>query len=301
MLHEQDAEQATFAAKITKQEMKLDPHDGARQNVLRVQASSDTAPARARIAGRGVRVLRPRGQRGRAETSVVEIQKVICIWDVPMGRLKCLNFVPTVSARWMPQPLRRAARERIYVGAPVDMAKLAPARAAALDLAAQCRRKHARMRDFAYIAKMDALGEKDRALATRLLLGSVSAVGELDRVLASLSSKRRHLEPKLRDALRLATFEILYLHTPKHVVVSQGVEMARRVSAQQPAWQIPYFDVSPPTYLHALTRAYVRLHAVMMSVFRRLVTCERAAGLALSKTRCLNGRVRCNFFTASRT
>lgn len=119
------------------------------------------------------------------------------------------------------------------MGAPVDMAKLAPARAAALDLAAQCRRKHARMRDFLRTShRMDVLGEKDRALATRLLLGSVSAVGELDRVLASYIPKRRHLEPKLRDALRLATFEILYLHTPKHVAVSQGVEMARRASAQ---------------------------------------------------------------------
>jgi len=113
------------------------------------------------------------------------------------------------------------------------MAKLAPARAAALDLAAQCRRKHARMRDFLRTShRMGVLVEKDRALATRLLLGSVSAVGELDRVLASYIPKRRHLEPKLRDALRLATFEILYLHTPKHVAVSQGVEMARRASAQ---------------------------------------------------------------------
>ena len=119
------------------------------------------------------------------------------------------------------------------MGAPVDMAKLAPARAAALDLVAQCRRKHARMRDFLRTShRMDVLGERDRALAMRLLLGSVSAVGELDRVLASYIPKRRHLEPKLRDALRLATFEILYLHTPKHVAVSQGVEMARRASAQ---------------------------------------------------------------------
>ena len=56
------------------------------------------------------------------------------------------------------------------MGVPVDMAKLAPARAAALDLVAQCRRKHARMRDFLRTShKMDVLGEKDRALATRML------------------------------------------------------------------------------------------------------------------------------------
>ena len=142
------------------------------------------------------------------------------------------------------------------------MAKLAPARAAALDLAAQCRRKHARMRDFLRTShKMNVLGEKDRALATRLLLGSVSAVGELDRVLASYLPKRRHLEPKLRDALRLATFEILYLHTPKHVAVSQGVEMARRVSAQATGLANAILrriatDVSP-----RVDEAYARLRA----------------------------------------
>lgn len=142
------------------------------------------------------------------------------------------------------------------------MAKLAPARAAALDLAAQCRRKHARMRDFLRTShKMDVLGEKDRALAMRLLLGSVSAVGELDRVLASYLPKRRHLEPKLRDALRLAAFEILYLHTPKHVAVSQGVEMARRASAQATGLANAILrriaaDVSP-----RVDEAYARLHA----------------------------------------
>ena len=148
------------------------------------------------------------------------------------------------------------------MGAPVDMAKLAPARAVALDLAAQCRRKHARMRDFLRTShRMDVLVEKDRALATRLLLGSVSAVGELDRVLASYIPKRRHLEPKLRDALRLATFEILYLHTPKHVAVSQGVEMARRASAQATGLANAILrriaaDVSP-----RVDEAYARLRA----------------------------------------
>lgn len=148
------------------------------------------------------------------------------------------------------------------MGAPVDMAKLAPARAAALDLAAQCRRKHTRMRDFLRTShRMDVLGEKDRALAMRLLLGSVSAVGELDQVLASYIPKRRHLEPKLRDALRLATFEILYLHTPKHVAVSQGVEMARRASAQATGLANAILrriaaDVSP-----RVDEAYARLRA----------------------------------------
>lgn len=54
---DQDESQVTYAAKVTKQEMLLDPADGARANKLRVQASLDAAPARAIVAGRGVRVL----------------------------------------------------------------------------------------------------------------------------------------------------------------------------------------------------------------------------------------------------
>lgn len=93
--HEQDAEQATFAAKITKQEMKLDPHDSARQNVLRVQASSDTAPARARIAGRGVRVLLAReAKEAEPEASVVEIQKGHLYLGCSDGALEVLELRP---------------------------------------------------------------------------------------------------------------------------------------------------------------------------------------------------------------
>ena len=80
-------------------------------------------------------------------------------------------------------------------------------------------------------------------------------------MLASYLPKRRHLEPKLRDALRLATFEILYLHTPKHVAVSQGVEMARRASAQATGLANAILrriatDVSP-----RVDEAYARLRA----------------------------------------
>lgn len=55
--HTQDEQKVTLAPKVTKQEMKLSPDDSVRQNVLRVQASSDTAPARASISGRSLRVL----------------------------------------------------------------------------------------------------------------------------------------------------------------------------------------------------------------------------------------------------
>jgi len=57
---EQDESLVTYAAKVDKAEMLLDPSDDALTNKRRVQASLDAAPARATIAGRGVRVLEAR-------------------------------------------------------------------------------------------------------------------------------------------------------------------------------------------------------------------------------------------------
>ena len=54
---EQDEALVTHAAKVSKIEMRLDPSHSAADNVRRVLASSDTAPARCTIAGKGVRVL----------------------------------------------------------------------------------------------------------------------------------------------------------------------------------------------------------------------------------------------------
>lgn len=112
------------------------------------------------------------------------------------------------------------------------MADLAPARAAALDLASERRRRGARARDLLRGSpRMDALDERDRALATRLVMGSVAAQGELDRVIDVHLRRASHLEPRVRDGLRIAAFEVLYLATPTSVSVSQGVELVRSVSS----------------------------------------------------------------------
>lgn len=110
-------------------------------------------------------------------------------------------------------------------------AKLAPARRAALRLFSECRRREARARDLLREAPaMAELDPRDRALATRLVLGTIAARGEVDRVVTSHLRARSALEPLVRDALRIAAFEILYLDTPTQVAVSQGVELVRRAS-----------------------------------------------------------------------
>ena len=55
---EQDDALATHADKIAKSEVRLDPAQSAPQNMHRVQASGEAAPARCTIAGRSVRVMR---------------------------------------------------------------------------------------------------------------------------------------------------------------------------------------------------------------------------------------------------
>ena len=57
---EQDPAQATYAEKVGKAELLLDPELTARECVLRVQASLDASPARLVLGGRGVRAMRAR-------------------------------------------------------------------------------------------------------------------------------------------------------------------------------------------------------------------------------------------------
>ncbi len=110
------------------------------------------------------------------------------------------------------------------------MASASPARTTALHLLGAQRRRHARARDLMRGAReMETLGRKGRALATRLVLGVNVASGELDRRIDSFSSRPGSIEPRVRDALRLAAFEVLYLDTPRQVAVSQGVELVRGV------------------------------------------------------------------------
>lgn len=110
------------------------------------------------------------------------------------------------------------------------MAVASPARTTALRILSAQRRRGARARDLMRGAReMDMLGHKARSLATRLVLGVNVASGELDRRIDAYVTHASSLQPRVRDALRLASFEVLYLETPRQVAVSQGVELVRGV------------------------------------------------------------------------
>lgn len=77
---------------------------------------------------------------------------------------------------------------------------------------------------------MAALASRDRALAARLAMGVVQTSGALDRMIDAHLAHGRHVEPRVRDALRVAAYELCWMETPAAVVVSQGVELAKSVS-----------------------------------------------------------------------
>ena len=93
--HEQDEAGVTFAAKVRKDEMRLDPADAVAVNARRVQASGDTAPARASVAGKGVRVMSTRVAEGqKLAPGQVVAQKKRVLLGCADGALEVLSVKP---------------------------------------------------------------------------------------------------------------------------------------------------------------------------------------------------------------
>lgn len=111
------------------------------------------------------------------------------------------------------------------------MARLSPARRAALALLGERRRRGARARDLLRGSEaLAGLDERDRGLVTRLVLGVAAAEGALDAMIDAHLRSGGRLEPRVRDALRVSAFELVYLGTRGDVAVSQGVELVRSVA-----------------------------------------------------------------------
>ena len=93
--HEQEEAGVTFAAKVRKDEMCLDPADAVAVNARRVQASGDTAPARASVAGKGVRVMSARVAEGqKLAPGEVVAQKKRVLLGCADGVLEVLSVKP---------------------------------------------------------------------------------------------------------------------------------------------------------------------------------------------------------------
>lgn len=91
---DQDDSLATYAAKIEKHEMLLDPTDDAIVNRRRVQASLDAAPARAIVAQRGVRVMDARASSNTVDPGVALVRKGRVFLGCADGSLELLVVKP---------------------------------------------------------------------------------------------------------------------------------------------------------------------------------------------------------------
>ncbi|HET6498178.1 MAG TPA: transcription antitermination factor NusB [Coriobacteriia bacterium] len=108
---------------------------------------------------------------------------------------------------------------------------LTPTRQAALSVLRDVRVRRAWAHDLLHATfSTISLDERDRAFAVRLVHGVVSAEGTLDEVLDRHIRHASKTHPLVRDALRLATYELLFMSTPSRVAVHQGVEAVRSVA-----------------------------------------------------------------------
>ncbi len=74
------------------------------------------------------------------------------------------------------------------------------------------------------------LSSEDTALTTHLVYGVLGAEGVLDDAIDRFA--RGKIEPRIRDVLRLAAYELLYGRSPAYAVVDQAVAAARRIRPQ---------------------------------------------------------------------
>lgn len=110
---------------------------------------------------------------------------------------------------------------------------------------------------------------EDKAFATRIVLGVVAASGALDLVINRFVDKRGSLKGKLRTALRISTYEIIYLHKDSYAAVDQCVELAKTVQPRaaglanavmrriaQSSSDFPYGDAKTDIKAYSLLHAF---------------------------------------------
>ncbi|NLE21590.1 MAG: methyltransferase domain-containing protein [Actinobacteria bacterium] len=108
---------------------------------------------------------------------------------------------------------------------------MSPARAAAFAALRRLRRGEARLDDSAAaLPELDGLGTADRALANELVNGTVRRTGSIDAVLGAYTkAPLKAARPDVRDALRMAAFQLLFLdRVPAYAVVDDAVKLVHR-------------------------------------------------------------------------
>ena len=106
-----------------------------------------------------------------------------------------------------------------------------PARQAALRVTSIVRERDAFAQELIHkYIDSSRMSREDRAFATRLTLGVVSSYGTLDDVINRCLDRISDIDDDVRDALRISTYEIIFLKKEPHAAVSQGVELVKTIA-----------------------------------------------------------------------
>lgn len=71
------------------------------------------------------------------------------------------------------------------------------------------------------------LDDREASFATRLAYGTVEMLAPIDEIILEQAERPGRIRPRVMNALRLTTYELLWLGTPAAVAVDQGVRMVR--------------------------------------------------------------------------
>lgn len=109
------------------------------------------------------------------------------------------------------------------------MNKVAPARAAAFEILLRLESGSGRSDELLHQRSVEKLSSQDRNLTTNLVMGVLRWQLALDARIASLLNRpRTQLDPKVRVALRLGAFQLLYLdRIPVYAAIDESVELAK--------------------------------------------------------------------------
>ena len=222
----------TYAAKLGRDDLALDPDGPVAVQHARVRALAATTGARLGVGGRAVSVWRlaPRTRGSAARSRHARVSTIAaCCSGAPTASLELVEMQPAGRRRMEATRVgsghpRRASR----CGAPVSDAARRVAYAVvrrSLDSGAYADRA---IDGEATRAGLDA---RDRAFASFLALGTVQHLRTLDAAIEHAAERSPdRLERPLLHALRLGAFQLLFAGSvPDRAAVSETVELVRTV------------------------------------------------------------------------
>lgn len=111
-----------------------------------------------------------------------------------------------------------------------NFSKLSKARYAAYNAISELSKNQAYARDILNdVLEAHVLSSSDKAFASKLTLGVTQTMGTLDDVLFRCVDSPDDIKPNVLNALRISTYEIVYLEKESHAAVDQGVELVKHI------------------------------------------------------------------------